>query len=115
MKEAGVSNAFSTISDRDLDRMVRDFRKINPDSGIAYIIGWLRSQGLRIQRQRVRDASKRVGGLGVILRKQQKIRRRVYQVPRPNALWHCDGHHKLKRWGIVIHGFIDGYSRKVSS
>ncbi|KAI5982901.1 hypothetical protein EDC04DRAFT_2616344 [Pisolithus marmoratus] len=28
---------------------------------------------------------------------------------RPNALWHMDGHHKLIRWGIVIHGIVDGY------
>ncbi|KAF8800932.1 hypothetical protein BYT27DRAFT_7035561, partial [Phlegmacium glaucopus] len=38
--------------------------------------------------------------------------REQYQVPRPNALWHIDGHHKLIAWGIVIHGVADGYSRK---
>ncbi|KAF8800927.1 hypothetical protein BYT27DRAFT_7042469, partial [Phlegmacium glaucopus] len=40
------------------------------------------------------------------------LERRSYQVPRPNALWHIDGHHKLIAWGIVIHGVADGYSRK---
>jgi hypothetical protein len=30
-------------------------------------------------------------------------------------MWHLDGHHKLIRWGIVIHGFVDGYSRLVSN
>ena len=29
----------------------------------------------------------------------------------PNSLWHIDGHHKLIRWRVVIHGGIDGYSR----
>ena len=29
----------------------------------------------------------------------------------PNSLWHIDGHHKLIKWRIVIHGGIDGYSR----
>ena len=29
----------------------------------------------------------------------------------PNSLWHVDGHHKLVRWRIVIHGGIDGFSR----
>jgi hypothetical protein len=38
----------------------------------------------------------------------------VYRVPWINALWHIDGHHKLIRWGIVIHGGIDGYSRMVT-
>ncbi|KAG2364284.1 hypothetical protein BDR07DRAFT_1280150, partial [Suillus spraguei] len=36
-----------------------------------------------------------------------------YHVKRPNVLWHVDGHHKLIRWGIVIHGFIDGFCRMV--
>ena len=26
---------------------------------------------------------------------------------------HIDGHHKLIRWGLVFHGGIDGYSRKI--
>ena len=29
------------------------------------------------------------------------------------ALWHIDGNHKLIRWGFVIHGGIDGYSRRI--
>jgi len=28
-------------------------------------------------------------------------------------LWHFDGNHKLVHWGIVIHGSIDGYSRRI--
>ncbi|ESK81644.1 hypothetical protein Moror_3251 [Moniliophthora roreri MCA 2997] len=28
-------------------------------------------------------------------------------------MWHLDGHHKLIRWGIVIHGIIDGFCRTV--
>ncbi len=39
---------------------------------------------------------------------------RNYSVPRPNALWHIDGHHKLITWGIVLHGIADGYTHKVS-
>lgn len=39
--------------------------------------------------------------------------RRIYRVPFVNALWHIDGHHKLIRWKIVIHGGMDGYSRMV--
>ncbi|KAG9261339.1 hypothetical protein AMEX_G26352 [Astyanax mexicanus] len=41
------------------------------------------------------------------------VRRRVYNVPAPNCLWHIDGNHKLIRWRIVIHGAIDGFSRLV--
>lgn len=43
----------------------------------------------------------------------QTTTRRVYQVPFANSLWHIDGHHKLIDVKIVIHGGIDGKSRKV--
>ncbi|CAL8391535.1 unnamed protein product [Arctogadus glacialis] len=36
-----------------------------------------------------------------------------YSVPGPLSLWHIDGNHKLIRWKIVIHGGIDGYSRRI--
>ena len=41
------------------------------------------------------------------------ITRRVYSVPGPNSLWHIDGHHSLIRWKFVIHGCIDGFSRRI--
>ncbi|ESK83118.1 hypothetical protein Moror_6050 [Moniliophthora roreri MCA 2997] len=28
-------------------------------------------------------------------------------------MWHIDRHHKLIRWGFVIHGIIDGFCRTV--
>lgn len=68
----------------------------------------------RLQRHRVINGIKRVHRLGTVLRSRCTILRRTYVVKRPNALWHCDGHHKLIRWGFVIHGFIDGFSRMVS-
>ncbi|KAJ7172911.1 hypothetical protein C8R43DRAFT_821115, partial [Mycena crocata] len=63
---------------------------------------------LRVQKERARLSLKRVDALGQALRTRLAIRRRRYKVPRPNYLWHCDGHHKLIWWGVVIHGFIDG-------
>ncbi|KIK25392.1 hypothetical protein PISMIDRAFT_96746, partial [Pisolithus microcarpus 441] len=36
-------------------------------------------------------------------------RQQKYYVKQPNAVWHIDGHHKLICWGIIIHGFIDGF------
>lgn len=47
------------------------------------------------------------------MRKQHKLKRRVYQNPGPNAVWHGDGYDKLKPYGFAIHGCIDGWSRKV--
>ena len=41
------------------------------------------------------------------------VSRRQYSVPWPSSLWHLEGHHSLIRWGFVIHGCIDGFSRRV--
>ena len=30
-------------------------------------------------------------------------------------MWYIDGHHKLIRWRIVLHGGIDGYSRLITN
>ena len=38
------------------------------------------------------------------------ISRRTYSVPRPNALWHIDGNHKMIHWQLVIPGCIDRFS-----
>ncbi|KAH7919858.1 hypothetical protein BV22DRAFT_967275, partial [Leucogyrophana mollusca] len=84
-----------------------------PESGFRYLVGFLRSHGIRVQRQILWKSLRHVDRLGRRLRERQVIRRRKYRVTRPNALWHLDGHHKLIRWGFVIHGFIDGYCRTV--
>ena len=67
--------------------------------------------GLHISRRKLRDSLLRVDPEGVMGRLKTAIKRRSYNVPGPNGLWHLDGYHKLIRWGIVTHGGIDGYSR----
>lgn len=73
--------------------------------------GCLLSKNILIQRDRIRDAIRRVDPNGVSERRKQSLHRREYYVPGPNSLWHIDGNHKLIRWRIVIHGGVDGYSR----
>jgi hypothetical protein len=114
LKENGVYHKFTNLSKSELDALVRSFRNAKPDSGLRYIIGFLRRHGLRVQKRRVSSSVHRVDGLGRVLRQRRVIRRQDYRVSRPHAIWHLDGHHKLILWGIVIHGFIDGYSRTVS-
>ena len=41
------------------------------------------------------------------------VSRRQDLVPWPNGLWYLDGHHSHIRWGLVIHGCIDGFSRRI--
>ncbi|KAF5367259.1 hypothetical protein D9757_011704 [Collybiopsis confluens] len=110
LQEAGVFYKYSSISNRELDALVRSYRRVKPNAGLRYIIGYLRSHGFRIQTK----SMQRVDRLGNMLHQKPKIKRRKYSVKRPNALWHVDGHHKLILWGIVIHGIIDGYCRTIT-
>jgi hypothetical protein len=113
MKRNNVFRAYSNLSNADLDVLVKTFKIRKPESGMRYLIGFLRHHGLRVQRRRVMWSLRRVDKLGQTLRGKKTIRRRKYNVKRPDALWHVDGHHKLIRWGVVIHGIVDGFSRMV--
>jgi hypothetical protein len=113
MKEEGLRPSYSTISDEQLEDIVRAFKIERPESGYRYLVGHLRNRGFRIQRRRVIKALRCVDGLGRRLRIRKALQRRKYHVRRPNVMWHLDGHHKMIKWGIVIHGMIDGYCRTV--
>ena len=41
------------------------------------------------------------------------VTRRTYLVHWPNSLWYLDGHHSLICRGLVVHGCIDGFSRRI--
>eukprot|EP00794_Sanderia_malayensis_P021007 gene21007-biopygen15517 len=77
--------------------------------------GFLMGRNLKVQWYRICAAMWRVDPAGIILRRTQlnTVQRRKYFVPGTLALWHHDGNHKLIRWRIVIHGCIDGYSRRI--
>ena len=112
--EMGVPmNWYTNLSDIELDSvmeiLVRDF----PRNGIVMLWGQLRCMNIIVTRQRVRDSLMRVAPQFVHLRRSRTIHRHIYNVPSPNFLWHIDGLHCLIRWKIVIHGGIDGYSRKI--
>jgi hypothetical protein len=113
MKEYGIPRLFSDITDDQLDSLVTQYKELHPSAGLRFMMGHLRSASFRVQKTRVGDSLKRVNGVGTRLRKQKAVKPREYSVPGPNHLWHIDGHHKLIRWGIVIHSMIDGFDRMV--
>lgn len=118
MKELDIDTDYSDISDEDLDKLISDYLQEHPTGGRAYIMGRLRSrESLKIQRHRITSSMNWVNQLGQGMRHRagMKKKRTQYHVPRPHALWHIDGHHKLISWGFVIHGAADGYSRTVAS
>ncbi len=110
----GIKNVYSNISDHELDHLVRQYKQQRPKNGWRYLSGYLSGKGIKVQAFRIQRSLKRVDRIGVALRVRRGIDRKTYSSKRPNYLWHCDGHHKLIRWGIVIHGFIDGFCRTVS-
>lgn len=116
IKDYGLEDfrSFSKLTDDELDEIIRDYiREHGTTTGQVYIAGYVRSLGLRVQRRRVRKCLARLDPQNTALRWGIVVSRRVYQVPWPNSLWHLDGHHSLIRWKLVIHGCIDGYSRRI--
>ena len=112
--EFGLAGALQRdITDTDLDEVVTAFIEAHPTSGQRMLIGYLRSSGLYVSRQRARDSLNRIDPRGVALRLRHTLHRRQYSVAGPNSLWHVDGYHKLIRWKICIHGGIDGFSREI--
>ncbi|KAH3829073.1 uncharacterized protein LOC127880799 [Dreissena polymorpha] len=113
LRSYGISirGRYSSISNEELDNLVREITDGNQTLGQRMVQGHLQSLGHRVQRQRVADSLIRVDEAAVAMRWCHSIRRRVYNVAGPNSLWHIDGNHKLIRWGFVIHGGIDGFSR----
>ncbi|XP_014671668.1 PREDICTED: uncharacterized protein LOC106812336 isoform X1 [Priapulus caudatus] len=106
---------YALLTDAELQALVTDAVRQFPNSGYRMIQSHLSSQGIKVQEYRIRSAIRCVDPEGVLQRALQIsfIQRRCYSVPGPNCLWHIDGNHKLIRWRIVIHGGIDGYSRKL--
>ena len=66
-----------------------------------------------VAKEDVRKALKSVDPDGVNKRKSKTIVRREYLSSGPGSIYHIDGNDKLKRWGFCIHGFVDGFSRKL--
>lgn len=114
LEQNGIHYKFTRLTNAEIDALVKGFCTVKPDSGFSYLVGYIHILGHCLQRRRVQASLQRVDVLGSVLRQNTTIKRRVYKVPQPNALWHLDGHHKLIFWGIVIHGIIDGFDRTVS-
>ena len=113
MKNHGIERKYTCISNADLDKLIAKFKTRQPNSSIRYIVGFLWKSGIRVQYCHIIQSVHRIDRLGQMLRERRVMTRHEYYVERPNALWHMDGHHKLIRWGIVIHGFIDDFFRTV--
>ena len=109
MQQHNIEHKYTDISDADLNHLVVEFKRRWLESGIQYFAGFMRKHGVHVQYCWVIQSFHRVDRLGQVLQDLQVKARYKYHIKRPNALWHINGHHKLIRWGIVIHAFIDGF------
>ncbi|KAG9016296.1 hypothetical protein FRB90_003400 [Tulasnella sp. 427] len=100
-------------SEEELDEAVLRLRVLYPRAGVSMLEGMLDRLGFHVPREAISGALVRLDPTGRVF-ERIRIERRTYSVPGPNALWHHDGQHGLIRWLIVIHGFIDGYSRLIT-
>ena len=114
MNNYNIHHEFTHIPDAELDSTVQEILHMFPSCGEKTISGRLKSSGLIIQRDHVRESIYRVDPNGVQMRCRRVLHRRKYAVSSPNALWHIDSYHKLFRWRFVIHGGVDGYSRLIT-
>jgi len=109
-----MTSAIADIHGAELDMHVARVMNAQPASGQIYIMGGLRTLGVNVPRERMRESVRRVDPERALSRWAAHLpRRRNYSVPGPNSLWHIDGNHKLIQWKFVTHGGIDGYSRKL--
>ena len=78
---------------------------------------WIHSEcvksGLVVSQRNVNIILGILDPIGIELRKRRRLRRRRYEAPGPNSVWHVDGFDKLAPYGIYVHGCVDGFSRKV--
>ncbi|KAF8992864.1 hypothetical protein BDZ89DRAFT_900677, partial [Hymenopellis radicata] len=111
-RKAGLTTEpreFTIISDDDLDDVVAQFSLNHPFTGSGILRGHLESLDIHLPIKRIQESLKRVDVLGVLTRWRKVTKRRVYKVRGANALWHQDGHEKLKFWGFWVHGCVDGH------
>ncbi|THH10681.1 hypothetical protein EW146_g8295 [Bondarzewia mesenterica] len=102
----------STMSNAQLDDMIAHILDIFLNFGRCMLSGCLRAQGHRVPTGRIAASYVCVHGSPAIFG-DRRIHRKVYNVPRPNSLWHHDGQHGLIRWKLVKHCFVDGKTRLV--
>ena len=106
---------YDNISNESLDSIVSAVLHNFPNCGIRRMKGFLLGRGIRVQWSRVRSSLWRTDPSGILLRTSQLniVNRHHYNVPGPKSLWHLDGNLNLIRWGFVIHGCVDGFSRRL--
>ena len=62
--------------------------------------------GVQVPRRRLRQLIHPVDHKATVAHQGKTIRRRIYSVPHPNAVWYIDTHHKHIKWRFIIHAVL---------
>lgn len=73
MQRYGIKKAYTPLSDDQIDMIVHAYTNSHPGGGIRYLIGYLQSRGMRIQKTRLYASLRRVNPLPGILRRRHAI------------------------------------------
>ncbi|XP_065831019.1 uncharacterized protein [Oscarella lobularis] len=93
---------------------VREINDHNAYSGYRHVWKSVQKKCVRyIPREIVRKIISIYNPDDVAMRKRHRFIRQQYSSPGPNFTWHVDGYDNLKRFGFLIHGGIDGFSRRL--
>ena len=66
-----------------------------------------------VSKEDVRNAIKKINLEGADRQRRKVINRRVKNPLVQGKIYQLDGNDKLKRWGMCIHGCVNGFSRKI--
>ena len=75
----------------ELTEVVEQFTSLCPKIGEKTVDGMLRSRGINVQRQRIRETLYSIDPHGANRRLRRALHRCEYKVEGPNSLWHVDG------------------------
>lgn len=94
-----ISELYSSITDEELDNLVRAIKDDMPVAGYRMVRGRLLSLGMCVQWQRIAASMHRVDSIGILSRLASLgcVVRRTYSVQGPLSLVHIDTNHKLIR------------------
>ncbi len=104
----------NNITEDELNRLAKTFLENDVRRGARSFQAYMWAiKGHHITQKKSRIVCARVDPEGTIFRRSTLTPHAVYDFYAPHLRWHIDGHHKLIRWGLVIHGCIDGGSHTI--
>ena len=86
-RELDIEDKYTHISEHNIDIVVGQLLRESPNMGEKMLKGALLSKGITMQRRRLRESVERVDPVGKVVRRFRNLKRRVYSVEGPNALW----------------------------